>query len=129
MRAAADVRVSTLDQNVRLQTLELREYSGRQGWDIMATYDDVMSGAKTSRPGLNRLMEDAKARKFRLPARLETGQVRKIPCGLPEQYPHPRRARHRGSLPFPKASIPTCGIRRPGFYFTSWAPRPNLNGL
>jgi DNA invertase Pin-like site-specific DNA recombinase len=36
----------------------------RHGWEIVETYADVMSGAKTSRPGLNRLMADAMARKF-----------------------------------------------------------------
>jgi len=39
-------------------------YAERQGWQIAEVYEDVMSGAKSSRPGLNRLMEDAGARKF-----------------------------------------------------------------
>jgi hypothetical protein len=38
----------------------------RQGWTVTETYQDVISGAKASRPGLNRLMEDARARKFEI---------------------------------------------------------------
>jgi DNA invertase Pin-like site-specific DNA recombinase len=32
--------------------------------DIIGLYQDVVSGAKAARPGLNRLMEDTSARKF-----------------------------------------------------------------
>jgi DNA invertase Pin-like site-specific DNA recombinase len=56
--------VSTSDQNCELQVRELREYAERHGWSAVETYQDVMSGAKSSRPELNRLMLDAAARKF-----------------------------------------------------------------
>ena len=65
MKAAAIyVRVSTADQNSELQLRELQEYAARQGWSIAETYHDVISGAKSSRPGLNRLMADAQAGKL-----------------------------------------------------------------
>ena len=64
MKAAIYVRVSTADQNSELQLRELREYANRQSWEIAETYRDVISGAKSSRPGLNRLMADAQGRKF-----------------------------------------------------------------
>jgi DNA invertase Pin-like site-specific DNA recombinase len=64
LRAAIYTRVSTADQNSELQLRELQEYAARQGWEITETYQDVISGTKGSRPWLNRLMEDAKARKF-----------------------------------------------------------------
>ena len=65
MKAAAIyVRVSTADQNSELQLRELQEYAARQGWSIAETYQDVISGAKSSRPGLNRLMADALTGKF-----------------------------------------------------------------
>jgi DNA invertase Pin-like site-specific DNA recombinase len=64
MRAALYTRVSTTDQNAELQFRELRSYAGHQGWDIIQEYADVMSGVKSSRPALNRLMADARARKF-----------------------------------------------------------------
>jgi putative DNA-invertase from lambdoid prophage Rac len=64
VRAAIYTRVSTADQNSELQLRELQEYAKRQGWEIVEAYEDVISGAKASRPGLNRLMEDARARNF-----------------------------------------------------------------
>jgi len=60
----AYVRVSTADQRCELQVRELREYSDRQGWQIEEIYEDVINGAKASRPALNRLVADARARKF-----------------------------------------------------------------
>jgi DNA invertase Pin-like site-specific DNA recombinase len=67
LRVALYGRVSTLDkgQDVNLQLNELREYSERRGWTIAGEYvDNGISGAKESRPELNRLMADAKKRKF-----------------------------------------------------------------
>ena len=57
-------RISTGDQSAELQVRELRAYADRQGWPLTQVYNDVMSGGKFSRPGLNRMMEDAKAKKF-----------------------------------------------------------------
>jgi len=64
MRAAVYARVSTTDQNCELQIRELQACADRQGWSIVDTYQDTMSGAKANRPDLNRLMLDARARKF-----------------------------------------------------------------
>jgi DNA invertase Pin-like site-specific DNA recombinase len=65
-RAAIYARVSTLNgQDPAMQTRELKEYCNRRGWKIAGEYVDVgVSGAKDSRPELNRLMEDAHRRKF-----------------------------------------------------------------
>jgi DNA invertase Pin-like site-specific DNA recombinase len=67
LRVALYGRVSTLDkgQDVNLQLNELREYCERRGWKIAGEYvDNGVSGAKESRPELNRLMADAKRRNF-----------------------------------------------------------------
>jgi DNA invertase Pin-like site-specific DNA recombinase len=64
MNAALYVRVSTAEQNSDLQIRDLLEYAGRQHWEAVEIYKDVISGATASRPGLNRLMADAGARKF-----------------------------------------------------------------
>jgi DNA invertase Pin-like site-specific DNA recombinase len=67
LRVALYGRVSTLDkgQDVNLQLNELREYSTRRNWHVAGEYvDNGVSGAKESRPELNRLMADAKRRKF-----------------------------------------------------------------
>jgi hypothetical protein len=47
-------------QDPEVQLRELREYVERRGWQIADVYTDVgISGAKASRPDLNRLMTDA----------------------------------------------------------------------
>src|SRR5882762_1908196 len=58
-------RVSTDGQSVDLQVNELREYAARREWIVIDEYLDVgVSGAKESRPALNRMMLDARQRKF-----------------------------------------------------------------
>lgn len=64
MNAAIYARVSTVDQNNAIQVRELKEYVERRGWALTGTYQDQMSGAKASRPGLDQLMADARRRKF-----------------------------------------------------------------
>jgi DNA invertase Pin-like site-specific DNA recombinase len=67
MRVALYGRVSTSNhgQDVGMQTRELREYCERRGWTVAGEYVDAgISGAKDSRPELNRLMADAHKRRF-----------------------------------------------------------------
>jgi DNA invertase Pin-like site-specific DNA recombinase len=64
MTIRAYVRVSTADQRCELQVRKLRGYAERQGWQIADIYEDVSSGAKASLLALNRLIADARARKF-----------------------------------------------------------------
>lgn len=67
MRAAIYARVSTSNhgQDVGMQTRELRQFCEARGWQIAGEYlDEGISGAKDSRPELNRLMADAHRRKF-----------------------------------------------------------------
>src|SRR5277367_44902 len=67
MRAAIYARVSTIGQgqSPEMQVRELREYCERRGWEIAGEYVDAgISGAKDSRPELNRLIADAHHRRF-----------------------------------------------------------------
>ena len=67
MKIALYARVSTADkgQDPEMQLRELREYCERRGWAVSTEYVDVgVSGAKDSRPQLNKLMADAKQRRF-----------------------------------------------------------------
>ena len=67
MRAALYARVSTSNhgQDVGMQTRELKQFCEARGWQIASEYlDEGISGAKDSRPELNRLMADAHKRRF-----------------------------------------------------------------
>src|SRR5215471_7439614 len=61
------MRVSTKGhgQTTETQALALREYAERRGFEIFQEYkDEGVSGSKDSRPALDRLIKDARARKF-----------------------------------------------------------------
>ena len=64
IRAALYTRVSTTDQNHELQRQALVTYAERPDWETIEAYEDIASGAKTTRPALERLLADARARKF-----------------------------------------------------------------
>jgi DNA invertase Pin-like site-specific DNA recombinase len=66
-RVAIYARVSTTNhgQDVSLQTRELRQFAEARGWQVAGEYVDAgVSGAKDSRPELNRLVADAHKRRF-----------------------------------------------------------------
>jgi DNA invertase Pin-like site-specific DNA recombinase len=65
MRVAIYVRVSTTDQSCEMQLTALREYCRLRGWEIVAVYEDAgVSGSKSSRPALDRLMLAAERKEF-----------------------------------------------------------------
>ena len=64
-RVALYVRVSSKQhQTVENQLLELREFCGNAGWDIVKEYADAGSGASSDRKGFNEMLSDAHRRKF-----------------------------------------------------------------
>jgi len=64
MKAAIYARVSTLDQEPENQLAELRRYVEARGWTLTEYVDRGVSGAKDRRPALDRLVVDARRRKF-----------------------------------------------------------------
>ena len=65
MRVAIYLRVSTGRQTVENQRAELLVEADARGWDVVAEYvDEGVSGAKAARPGLDRLLADARHRRF-----------------------------------------------------------------
>jgi putative DNA-invertase from lambdoid prophage Rac len=64
-RVAIYGRVSTGEQSVDMQVSDPTDYAQNRGWIIVDRYLDCgVSGSKESRPALNRLMNDARQRKF-----------------------------------------------------------------
>jgi DNA invertase Pin-like site-specific DNA recombinase len=63
-QVAIYTRVSTDEQKADLQLLDLRDYARKRGYHIYSIYEDVVSGAANEREALDRLMGDARKRKF-----------------------------------------------------------------
>src|SRR5690242_21844643 len=83
IRAAIYARVSTTShgQDASLQTRELRQFAEARGWTLAGEYVDAgVSGAKDSRPELNRLMADAKRRKFDVVLVWKLDQIGRASC-------------------------------------------------
>lgn len=64
-RVALYARVSTTDQRPEVQLHALRSYAGARSLGVADEYvDHGVSGAKTRRPALDRLLADARRRRF-----------------------------------------------------------------
>ena len=57
MKTAIYARVSTDEQTTDNQVIELKKVAERNGWEIEAIYADTISGAKSKRPQLDKLMK------------------------------------------------------------------------
>jgi len=65
MNVALYARVSTREQETDNQMIRLVEYANRRGYDVYKEYRDIVSGTKDKRrPEQERMLEDAKYRKF-----------------------------------------------------------------
>jgi DNA invertase Pin-like site-specific DNA recombinase len=63
-RVAIYTRVSSNDQHTETQLCDLRPLATARGFEIVGEYTDTISGAKAKRPGLDRLMSDARRGRF-----------------------------------------------------------------
>jgi DNA invertase Pin-like site-specific DNA recombinase len=63
-RAILYVKVSTVDQHLETQLHDLRQMASQRGLEIVHEYTDRLSGAKARRPGLHRMMTDARRGEF-----------------------------------------------------------------
>lgn len=65
MKIAIYARVSTSEQDVQNQLVELRRYCKNRNFEVFKEYSDVgESGSKENRPEFDRLMQDAQKRLF-----------------------------------------------------------------
>ena len=65
MKVALYLRVSTSDQSVDSQLGELERYCEGKGWEVKVKIEDKISGASSSREGLDRLMKMVRKRSVR----------------------------------------------------------------
>jgi DNA invertase Pin-like site-specific DNA recombinase len=63
-RAAIYLRVSTVDQNPETQLLDLRQFAGQRGLEIVENVYGSRRERHKGRPALDKMMEDARRRKF-----------------------------------------------------------------
>ena len=66
-KVAIYTRVSTLDQTIDNQLIELRDHCSKMGWEIVKEYaDEGLSGtlSREKRPALNSLIKDAYRKRF-----------------------------------------------------------------
>ena len=63
-RVAVYTRVSSSDQHPESQLCDLRPLATARGYEIVGEYTDTISGAKAKRPGLDKLMSDARRGRF-----------------------------------------------------------------
>jgi len=63
-RAVIYTRVSTVDQHLETQLLDLRQMAAQRGLEIVQEYSDKLSGVKARRPGLDQMMTDARRGRF-----------------------------------------------------------------
>lgn len=58
MKVALYMRVSTDQQTTENQYRRLEDFCNRKGWEIIGKYEDVMTGRKVKRPGLEKMLQD-----------------------------------------------------------------------
>jgi len=127
MKIAIYVRVSTADQNQDLQLRELQDYAARHQWEISQVYQDVISGASVSRPGLNELMDDARARKLDIVLCWKLDRFGRRSETASTTWANWTPMECDSSLPR-RVWTPTAGIQHHASCSTCSESRPSLNG-
>ncbi|MBK7500697.1 MAG: recombinase family protein [Ignavibacteriales bacterium] len=64
-------RVSTKEQNVDMQLLDLTQYAEARGFEIVKKYVDIGSGTKDDRINYQKMLDDVPKKKNRYCTRLE----------------------------------------------------------
>jgi hypothetical protein len=100
-RTALYARVSTTGhgQDVGLQLDELRQVARQRGWNVVAEHvDDGVSGATTSRPALDRLMDTARRGHLDLVVVWKLDRYTYQPLGIDNLFDNLRRTLPAGTL-------------------------------
>lgn len=104
-----------------MQLRELRDYVGRQGWQVFQEYvDDGISGAKVTRPALERLMSDACLRRFEAVMVWKIDRFGRSVTQLIQNAQLLAKPTASASSLSHQASTLISAILRGGFCFTFW---------
>lgn len=85
-RAAIYARVSTSHQGPAPQLLCLREVAARAGWTIAQEYVETISGAAKARPAFDRMMADARRRRFDIIMAVDVSRLGRSLKGLVDLF-------------------------------------------
>lgn len=66
IHVAIYVRVSTQQQTLEQQVDILKDYCIRENFEVYKIYEDKISGSKSSRPGLDLMLQDMRQKKFKV---------------------------------------------------------------
>jgi putative DNA-invertase from lambdoid prophage Rac len=64
MLVAIYTRVSTADQTNENQLIELRRFCKNNNYEVFAEYSDIISGTKSSRPALDKMLQAMREKQF-----------------------------------------------------------------
>lgn len=81
-RVAIYARVSTASQTVENQLIRLREVAARANWDVVREYTETASGASNTRSVFDRMMDDARRRRFDVIAVVDVSRLGRTLRGL-----------------------------------------------
>jgi len=82
IRAALYARVSTNAQHTENQLRRLHEVAALRGWSVVGEYVETVSGAAKARPIFDKLMADARRRKFDTIAAVDVSRLGRSLSGL-----------------------------------------------
>ena len=82
IRAALYARVSTNAQHTENQLRRLHEVAALRGWSVVGEYVETVSGAAKARPIFDKLMADARRRKFDTIATVDVSRLGRSLSGL-----------------------------------------------
>jgi DNA invertase Pin-like site-specific DNA recombinase len=68
MQVGLYLRISSADQNAAAQRYDLLQLVQQRHWEVADEYCDTISGVRARRPGLDRLLQDARRGRFQVVA-------------------------------------------------------------
>lgn len=90
-RVALYMRVSTNSQQTENQRRRLHEVAALRGWSVVGEYVETISGAAKARPEFDRMMADARRRRFDTIAAVDVSRLGRSLSGLANLFEEVRQ--------------------------------------